>query len=350
MLNNIQKIKEEFLKELASIKTISALEILKKKYTSKKSELNKILKSLKDLTVDNKQEIGIQGNKLKNLILAEVVKKVEDIHALEISKKLETEKIDPSLPASLIKFGTMHPLNIVIEELTDIFGEIGFEVLANRDIEFDKYCFQNLNLPIGHPARDMQDSFYVNEEMVLSTHCTNMTARILTKMAEDQNFEGSYAAVSIGNVYRRDDDDSTHSHQFMQMDTVAISQKISFTNLKWILKYMCKRLFGEDVSIRLRPSLFPFTEPSVEVDVSCFKCAGKGCGICKNSGWIEILGSGIINEQVMRLNGLDSERNTALAFGVGLERIAMLKFGISNIRNLYENNVKFLEQFKFYGE
>ncbi|PPE06260.1 phenylalanine--tRNA ligase subunit alpha [Mesoplasma corruscae] len=350
MLNKIEAIKTLVIKELAVAKTVSEIEAIKKKNLSKDSELNAILKSLRSSEIENKTEVGMKGNELRNFINEQTTNKINELSKIENNIKLQNEKFDPSIPSSLIRLGTIHPLNIVVEELTDIFSEIGFDVLPNRDVEFDKFCFQNLNLPVGHPARDMQDSFYINEELVLSTHNTNMSARMLFKMAEEKNFEGSYANISIGNVYRRDDDDATHSHQFMQMDVLAVSKKINFTNLKWILKYMCKRLFGEDAKIRLRPSLFPFTEPSVEVDVSCFKCKGKGCSICKYSGWIEILGSGIINEQVMKLNGMDPSKNTALAFGVGIERIAMLKFGISNIRSLYENNIKFLEQFKFYGE
>ncbi|ATQ35557.1 phenylalanine--tRNA ligase subunit alpha [Mesoplasma entomophilum] len=350
MIKKINKIKEQFVSDLNKVKTVDDAEKLKKSLLGKESELSVILKSLKDSDAENKQAIGIASHELRTFITSTIDEFIARVKKEELDAKLASEKIDVSLTGSLAQFGTKHPLNIVVEEITQIFTEIGFDVLNGNDVESDEYCFQKLNLPVGHPARDMQDTFYINEETVLSTHCTHMTARVLTQMAEDKNFEGNYACVAIGNVYRRDDDDATHSHQFMQLDLLCIGKKITFANLKWVLKYMCKRLFGEEVNIRLRPSLFPFTEPSVEVDVSCFKCAGQGCSICKYSGWIEILGSGIINEQVMLLNGMDPEKNTALAFGAGIERIAMLKFGISNIRNLYENNVKFLEQFKFYGE
>ncbi|AVN63781.1 phenylalanine--tRNA ligase subunit alpha [Mesoplasma florum] len=350
MLKKINKIKDQFIYDLNKVKTIEEAEKLKKSLLGKESELSQILKSLKDSDINDKQAIGIASHELRTFIAATIVEFVARIKKEALDAKLASEKIDVSLTGTLARFGTKHPLNIVVEEITQIFTEIGFDVLNGNDVESDEYCFQKLNLPVGHPARDMQDTFYIDEETVLSTHCTHMTARVLTQMAKDENFEGNYACVAIGNVYRRDDDDATHSHQFMQLDLLCIGKKITFANLKWVLKYMCKRLFGEEVNIRLRPSLFPFTEPSVEVDVSCFKCSGKGCSICKYSGWIEILGSGIINEQVMLLNGMDPEKNTALAFGAGIERIAMLKFGISNIRNLYENNVQFLEQFKFYGE
>ncbi|WP_026389551.1 phenylalanine--tRNA ligase subunit alpha [[Acholeplasma] multilocale] len=351
MLDKLKLILKDFNEKLNEAKEQNQLEEVKRQFSGKESPLNEILKSMREATAEQRQEIGKVANEVRVEIANKLNEKFDAIAKAILREKLSKEKIDVSLSGTNVDFGTKHPLNLVIEEISDIFTEIGYEMVNGQEVEQDLYNFQNLNLPIGHPARDMQDTFYINEEVVMRTHCTNMTSRMLSNLAEQQAGETkNLAAISYGNVYRRDDDDATHSHQFMQIDGFAVGEKISFANLKWVLKYMCQRLFNENVNIRLRPSFFPFTEPSVEVDVSCFKCDGKGCSLCKQSGWIEILGAGMINQQVMELNGLNPEKTTGLAFGIGVERIAMLKFGINNIRNFYENNTKFLDQFKFYGE
>ncbi|AUF83468.1 phenylalanine--tRNA ligase subunit alpha [Mesoplasma syrphidae] len=350
MINKLTIILNEFNDQLNSAKGLEELEEVKKQFSGKDSPLNDILKGMREASVEERQEIGKLANQVRVEITNKLNLRFEDFNRAVLNEKLKAEQIDVSLPGTNLDFGTKHPLNLVIEEISDIFTEIGFEMVDGTEVELDLFNFQNLNLPIGHPARDMQDTFYINDEVVMRTHCTNETARMFTQISKTNSKSKNLAAISYGNVYRRDDDDATHSHQFMQVDGFALGEKISFANLKWVLKYMCQRLFNESVNIRLRPSFFPFTEPSVEVDVSCFKCDGKGCALCKQSGWIEILGSGMINDQVMELNGLDPKTQSALAFGIGIERIAMLKFGINNIRNFYENNTKFLDQFKFYGE
>ncbi|ATZ17149.1 phenylalanyl-tRNA synthetase subunit alpha [Williamsoniiplasma luminosum] len=350
MLEQIKQIKHNFEQQFKEVKTLSEIQVLKKEYLGKDSPLITILKSMRDADEQTKQEIGKQAN----LLLVEIANQLnelgETLNNEILNEQLKGERIDVSLPGMNLKFGSKHPLNLVIDEISQIFTEIGFEMVDGTEVEQDEFNFQKLNLPKDHPARDMQDTFYLDEESVLRTHCTNMTSRLLTKLANQRTDNQNLAAISYGNVYRRDDDDATHSHQFMQIDGFAVGEKISFANLKWVLRHMVKRLFNEKVNIRLRPSFFPFTEPSVEVDISCFKCAGVGCGLCKSSGWIEILGAGMINQQVMELNGLDPNKVTGLAFGIGIERIAMLKFGINNIRLFYENNVEFLTQFPFYGK
>ncbi|ATZ18649.1 phenylalanyl-tRNA synthetase subunit alpha [Williamsoniiplasma somnilux] len=351
MIAKITLILKDFNDQLNKVNNVEQLEEIKQQFTGKSSPLNEILKMMKDADATTKQELGKAANEARAKIANKLNLKLDVFNREILNRKLLNDKIDVSKPGTDFSFGTKHPLNLVIEEISDIFTEIGYEMINGTEVELDLYNFQNLNLPLGHPARDMQDTFYINEETVMRTHCTNMTSRMLSKLAQEQSGETkNLAAISYGNVYRRDDDDATHSHQFMQIDGFAVGPKISFANLKWVLKYMCKRLFNDSVNIRLRPSYFPFTEPSVEVDVSCFKCNGAGCALCKQSGWIEILGSGMINQQVLELNGLDPEKITGLAFGIGIERIAMLKFGVTNIRAFYENNVKFLDQFKFYGE
>lgn len=351
MINKLKQILIDFNTKLNEVVTIDQLEIVKKEFSGKDSPLNEILKSMRNADPITKQELGKAANEARVEIADKLNAIADKLNQTILNEKLKADKIDVSMPGIDLPFGTKHPLNLVLEEIADIFTEIGYEMVSGTEVELDLYNFQNLNLPIGHPARDMQDTFYIDEKTVMRTHSTNMTSRLLSQLAKEQKTTTkNLAAISYGNVYRRDDDDATHSHQFTQIDGFAIGEKISFANLKWVLKYMCQRLFDESVNIRMRPSFFPFTEPSVEVDVSCFKCAGTGCDLCKQSGWIEILGAGMINQQVLELNGIDHEQVSGLAFGIGIERICMLKFGINNIRSFYENNVKFLEQFKFYGE
>lgn len=350
MSKKIQNIESDFKKAIKDVKNLDDLENVKKIFSGKESPLNEILRSLKNVDDQTRKEIGGQANKLRQLIVQTLNEQFEHFNYLALVEKLKSNQIDVSLPGMKLDFGSTHPLNLVIEEIKTIFTEIGYQMVDGNEVESDLFNFQKLNLPKSHPARDMQDTFYLSEEQVLRTHATNMTARMLTELAKKPVEEQNLAVISYGNVYRRDDDDATHSHQFMQIDGFAVGQKISFANLKWVLTYLCQRLFGEKVKVRLRPSYFPFTEPSVEVDISCFKCQGEGCALCKQSGWIEILGAGMINEQVLTLNGLNPKEISGLAFGIGIERIAMLKFGITNIRAFYENNTKFLEQFTFYKE
>ncbi|WP_025251152.1 phenylalanine--tRNA ligase subunit alpha [Spiroplasma sabaudiense] len=349
MLNQLKELQIKFNEKIVNSSSRGDIEELKKEFIGKNSPLNSILQELRNADAQTRQEAGKLANEIKTQILNTINELQEKFDQDDLKLQLSSEKKDISLPGMNLSFGSKHPLNLVIEELSEIFSELGFEMVDGTEFEEDEYNFQRLNLPEGHPARDMQDTFYVNEKQVLRTHCTNMSSRILSKLSQTGSEIKQHGSVSFGNVYRRDVDDATHSHQFMQIDAFLIGPKISFANLKWILQYLCKRLFGDQVNIRMRPSYFPFTEPSAEVDLSCFKCLGQGCKLCKNSGWIEILGSGMFNENVLRLNGINPQKNTALAFGVGVERIAMLKYGISNIRDFYENDIRFLNQFHFFG-
>ncbi|AXK51301.1 phenylalanine--tRNA ligase subunit alpha [Spiroplasma alleghenense] len=349
MIDQLKELQINFNDRIKNSSSRESVEELKKEFMGKNSPLNAILQQLRNVDAQTRQEAGKLANEIKNQILGEINALQDKFDQEDLKSQLSSEKMDVSLPGLEMSFGSKHPLNLVIEELSEIFSELGFEMVDGTEFEEDEYNFQRLNLPEGHPARDMQDTFYVNEKEVLRTHCTNMSSRVLSELALLSGDVKQHGSVSFGNVYRRDVDDATHSHQFMQIDAFLIGPKISFANLKWILQYLCKRLFGDNVNIRMRPSYFPFTEPSAEVDLSCFKCCGSGCKLCKNSGWIEILGSGMFNENVLKLNGINPQKNTALAFGVGVERIAMLKYGISNIRDFYENDIRFLNQFHFFG-
>ncbi|ATX70815.1 phenylalanine--tRNA ligase subunit alpha [Spiroplasma clarkii] len=350
MLKKLEQILLDFEKQVKQVKTPADLDNVKSIYAGKDSPLTQVLKNLREVDPETRKLVGEKANETKTKIFGQINQIQDDFKYAELKKQLENEKVDLTLPGINLTKGTKHPLNLVIEEIADIFKGLGYDMIDGTEFETDEFCFQKLNLPVGHPARDMQDTFYVDKNTVLRTHCTNMTARLLTNLAKTKVAEKNLAAISYGNVFRRDDDDATHSHQFTQIDGFAVGKKISFANLKWILEYMCKRLFAPTTEIRMRPSYFPFTEPSVEVDITCVTCAGLGCKICKFTGWIEILGAGMIAPEVIELNGLDPSQVGGLAFGIGVERVAMLKFGIKNIRDFYENDTRFLQQFKFFGD
>ena len=257
-----------------------------------------------------------------------------------VKSEKEKEKIDVTLPATKVKRGSEHPLNRVIEEVEDLFVSMGYDVVSGPELETDEYCFERLNLPKGHPARDMQDSFYITSEYLLRTQTSAVQAR--TMMANTE--KTPIRVICPGKTYRKEDD-ATHSHQFNQVEGLVIDKNISFADLKGTLEIFMKKMLGENTQLRFRPSYFPFTEPSYEVDVSCFKCGGKGCNLCKQTGWIELLGSGIVHPNVLKMNGYDPEIYSGFAFGTGLDRLAMFKYGITDMRLLYTNDVKFLSQF-----
>ena len=261
----------------------------------------------------------------------------------ELNRKLEEEKIDITLPSSKTRRGSIHPVNRIIEDIEDLFVSMGYDVVSGPELETDEYCFERLNLPKGHPARDMQDSFYITDEYLLRTQTSAVQAR--TMMANTE--KTPIRMITCGKTYRREDD-ATHSHQFNQIEGLVIDKKernISLADLKGTLEVFVRKIIGKNSELRFRPSYFPFTEPSYEVDVSCFKCGGKGCNLCKNTGWIEVLGAGIVHPNVLKMNGYDPEKYGGFAFGTGIDRLAMFRYGITDIRYLYTNDVRFLSQF-----
>ncbi len=259
-----------------------------------------------------------------------------------ILNQIENEKIDITLPAETFKYGTLHPLTVVQQEIEDIFVAMGYSVVEGPEVEFDEYNFERANIPHDHPARDMQDTFFVDVERLLRTQTTAIQMRVLEKEGNNMPIK----VVCPGKVYRKDDDDATHSHQFIQIEGLVVGENITLADLKGTLELMARSMFGPEREIRLRQSYFPFTEPSQEIDVSCHICGGKGCPTCKGTGWIEILGSGMINPKVLERAGIDSDKYSGFAFGVGVERVAMLKYGIDDIRNFYTNDARFLETYK----
>ena len=343
MQEQISKIKEMALQKIQEVKDLRLLNDLKVSVLGKKGELTQVLRGMGSLSPEERPKIGELVNKVRDEIESKIKQKEEEFKADEMKEKLQNETIDISLPGTKIKRGSKHPVNRVIEEIEDLFVSMGYDVVEGPELETDEYCFERLNLPKGHPARDMQDSFYITNEYLLRTQTSSVQARTMLEKGGKEPIR----MICAGKTYRREDD-ATHSHQFGQVEGLVIDKKdknVSLADLKGTLEVFVKKLIGKNSELRFRPSYFPFTEPSYEVDVSCFKCGGKGCNLCKQTGWIEVLGAGIVHPNVLKMNGYDPEEYGGFAFGTGLERLAMFKYGIPDMRYLYANDVRFLRQF-----
>lgn len=340
MKEQIEKIQNEALEKICAAKDLKELNDIRVKYLGKKGELTSVLRGMGSVSPEERPIIGALVNTCKDELEEKISEKEKELQELELQEKLEKEQIDITLPSQKIKRGSKHPLNRVIEEVEDLFVSMGYDVVSGPELETDEYCFERLNLPKGHPARDMQDTFYITTEYLLRTQTSSVQARTMMENKEKTPIR----VICPGKTYRRDDD-ATHSHQFGQIEGLVIDEGISLAHLKGTLEVFVKHMLGEDSKLRFRPSYFPFTEPSYEVDVSCFKCGGKGCNLCKQTGWIEILGSGMVHPNVLKMNGYDPEKYSGFAFGTGLDRLAMFKYGITDIRLLYANDVRFLNQF-----
>lgn len=337
----LDEIKKEAIVKIEAATTMQELNELRAYYMGKKSPLAEIMKTLASATIEEKKTIGAASNKVKQEIELAIANKRVAIENAEINAQLEKEAIDVTMDGYQFKNGSMHLLNKVIEELEDIFISMGYSIAEGPEVEVDVFNFEMLNVPKGHPARDMQDSFYINENVLVRTQTSPVQVRTLLEAAGKP-----VKIVCPGKVYRRDDDDATHSHQFMQFEGLVVDKNITMSDLKGTLSLLMKKMFGENRSIRFKPSYFPFTEPSVEVDVSCFKCGGKGCPMCKHTGWIEVLGAGMVHPNVLKGAGYDPEVYRGFAFGVGIERVTMLRHNIDDIRNFYTNDYRFLKQFE----
>ena len=342
LFEKLQELRDQGLSEIDKAKTEEKLNDVRVKLVGRKSELTEILHSMKDVEPEKRREIGQKVNKVRDLFNQKLDDAKNEIVEKLVKEQLEKEAIDVTLPGREEHLGTKHPINIILDDLEKYFIGMGFKVAQGPEIETDHYCFEMMNLPKDHPARDMQETFYIDSEDLLRSQTSGDQAREL----ERHDFsKGPLKMVGPGKVYRRDDDDATHSHQFMQMEGLVVDKNITMGDLKGTLELMAKHVFGQDRETRLRPSYFPFTEPSVEMDVSCFNCNGKGCSICKYTGWIEVLGAGMVHPNVLENAGVDSNVYGGFAFGVGLDRFAILKYGIDDIRDFYTNDVRFLEQF-----
>ncbi|QRZ30622.1 phenylalanine--tRNA ligase subunit alpha [Lactococcus cremoris] len=338
----IEDLRKRTLSDLLSVADEKTLNNLRTVMLGKKGELTEILKGMKDLTNEERPVIGALANAFRDEFGAKFEAKKLEIEQAVMNAALESESWDVTLPGKAQKKGSRHILTQTQEEIEEIFLGMGYEIVDGYEVETDYYNFERMNLPKDHPARDMQDTFYITNEVLLRTHTSPMQAR--TMDAHDFS-KGGLRMIAPGRVYRRDTDDATHSHQFHQIEGLVVDKNITMADLKGTLDLVMKKMFGQERELRWRPSYFPFTEPSVEVDISCFKCGGKGCNVCKHTGWIEILGAGMVHPNVLEMSGLDSSVYSGFAFGLGQERIAMLRYGINDIRGFYQDDVRFLEQF-----
>ncbi len=341
MQEKVEMLCKEIEEKISNITNLKDLTDLKAEYMGKKGIITELQSGIKDAV--DKKEYGMQVNTVRTTFNEKYENKLKELQEEELNRKLESEKIDVTLPSKRIRQGSKHPMTRIQEELEDLFVSMGYDVYDGPEIETDENCFQKLNLPIGHPARDAQDTFYLENEYenyLLRSQTSTGQVRVMEANVE----KGPIRVVCPGKVYRRDDD-ATHSHQFMQMEGLVIDENVSMADLKGTLETFCKKLLGEKTDVRFRPSFFPFTEPSVEVDATCFKCGGKGCPLCKQTGWIEVLGAGMVHPDVLKMSGYDPEKYQGFAFGTGLDRFAMFRFGITDIRTIYGNDVRFLNQF-----
>ncbi|WP_438446545.1 phenylalanine--tRNA ligase subunit alpha [Gorillibacterium sp. sgz5001074] len=341
MRERLEALRTEALQELAGVSGLPELNELRVKYLGKKGALTEILRGMGGLSAEERPVIGQVGNEVRAAIEEVIGRKQEEFQQAETEARLREETIDVTLPGRTSAAGALHPLSKVIQEIEDIFIGMGYTVEEGPEVEQDYYNFEALNLPKNHPARDMQDSFYITEDILMRTH----TSPVQVRTMERKKGEVPVKIICPGKVYRRDDDDATHSHVFTQIEGLVIDRNIRMSDLKGTLLQFVREMFGPNTQIRMRPSFFPFTEPSAEVDVSCFGCGGHGCRICKQTGWLEILGSGMVHPRVLEMAGYDPSEYSGFAFGMGVERIAMLKYGVDDIRHFYTNDLRFLRQF-----
>lgn len=339
MLAQLEKLRDEALDEIAAASGSVALNEIRIKYLGKKGLLTAILRGMGGLSSEERPKFGELANQVRQGIEAELERKGALLVSQEQQARLEREKVDIHLPGRKPRAGHPHPLQLVLEEVEDIFIGLGFTIAEGPEVETDYYNFEALNLPPDHPTRDMQDSLYITPEILLRTQTSPVQVRAMEK-----HHPNPIRIIAPGRVYRRDALDASHSPMFTQVEGLVVDEEITFGDLKGTLTVFARKMFGEDRQIRFRPSFFPFTEPSAEVDVSC-SCAGKGCRVCKGTGWLEILGSGSVNPTVLRMSNYDPEKVSGFAFGMGIERIAMLKYDINDIRVFYENDLRFLGQF-----
>ncbi len=342
----LEELAQVSITKIEASESLKEVEELRVKLLGKKGELTDLLKMMRDLSKEERPVIGKLANEIRDDLTARIGEKKEALEIKALNERLTAETIDVTLPGRPLKKGQTHVIHQVMEEMEDLFLGMGYNIIEGTEIVSDYLNFERVNVPQDHPARDMQDSFYVNDEYLLRTQ----TSAVQPLVIEEHDYsKGPLKVISPGKVYRRDSDDATHSHQFHQIEGVVVDEGITMADLMGTLEVMSKEIFGSEREVRFRPSYFPFTEPSVEVDVSCFKCNGAGCNICKKSGWIEILGAGMIHPNVLEMSNVDSSKYSGFAFGVGPDRMAMLKYGIDDIRHFYLNDQRFLSQFSQEG-
>ena len=339
MKQQLQNIELAAKQELEKIHDSAELESLRVKFLGKKGELTAILKQMSTLSAEERPVIGQLANKIRADIEEAISARSAELKAALAARRLKEEKLDVTLTGKPLKVGKLHPYNAVLNEIEEIFLGMGFDIAEGPEVEYDYYNFEALNLPPDHPARDTQDTFYISDNVLLRTQTSSIQVHVM------ENQKPPIRIIAPGRVYRSDALDATHSPIFHQMEALVVDKGITMADLNGTLEMLMKRLYGEDCKIRLRPHHFPFTEPSAEVDITCFNCGGKGCSMCKNEGYVELLGAGMVHPKVLRQCGIDPEVYSGFAFGLGLERIVMAKYGINDMRLLYENDLRFLNQF-----
>ena len=338
MKEELESLQREVVISISQASTEKEISEIRVKYLGKKGSITQVLKSLGTLPESERREVGKEANQLKESTEARIEEALLRIRERERREALEREKIDVTLPGRRIPIGKRHPLTQTLDEIIDIFSRLGFEVVEGPEVELDYYNFEALNIPQGHPAREMQATFFISDDVVLRTHTSPVQVRTMEKKRPPVR------VICPGAVYRCDSD-PTHSPMFHQVEGLLVDRGITFADLKGVLTVFVHQMFGKETRLRFRPSFFPFTEPSAEIDIECFICGGKGCGVCSNTGWLEILGSGMVDPAVYKFVNYDPEEVTGFAFGMGIERIAMLKFGINDIRLFFTNDLRFLRQF-----
>ncbi|MFG5919340.1 phenylalanine--tRNA ligase subunit alpha [Sneathia vaginalis] len=338
MEDKITKIEEQILKELKNVISLDKLNEVRVKALGKKSEFSMLLKEMVNLSGDERKELGKRINETKNLIKDRIDEAALNIRENIKKERIKKESIDISLPGKKQNHGSLHPITKTVLEIKSIVSEMGFDISDGPEVELVKYNFDALNIPKTHPSREKTDTFYITDEVVLRTQTSPMQIRYMLE------HKPPFRMISLGKVYRPDYDVS-HTPMFHQVEGLMVGEDVSFANFKAMLELIVKRIFGQERKVRFRPHFFPFTEPSAEMDVECGVCKGKGCRVCKNSGWLEILGSGMVNPKVLEAGGIDPKKYQGFAFGIGLERVTMLKYGIDDLRAFFENDIRFLEQF-----
>ena len=339
MKAQLEALRAEALEELKALESPKELEDFRVRYMGKKGSVTGLLRSMGALPAEERPVMGQLVNQLRQELEDAVAEKYQAVQAKLQKEQLEKEKLDVTMPGKKVASGGLHPLNVVLDDIIDIFQSMGFDVIDGPEVETDYYCFQALNVPEDHPARDMQDTFYLTDNLLLRTQTSAAQARTM------ETTKPPIRVICPGRVYRADEVDATHSPVFHQIEGLVIDKGVTMCDLKGVLEQFAHEIYGEDTQIHFRPSFFPFTEPSVEVDVTCSACGGKGCRVCKGAGWIEILGAGMVHPRVLEMGGIDPEEYSGFAFGIGLDRLTTTRYKISDIRLLFENDLRFLEQF-----
>ena len=340
MREQIESMRLQLVTDLEAVSGTPALEALRVKVLGKKGELTALLRGMGQLAPEERPQAGQMINQAREAFEALLDEKQQAVRAMERAEALKRETIDVTEPRDILKPGSAHPVTLELREMVECFAGMGFEVVEGPEVELDHYNFELLNIPKNHPARDAQDTFYIDENQVLRTHTSPMQARTMLSR------KPPIRIICPGRVYRADEVDATHSPVFHQLEGLVVDRDVTMADLRGTLEAFAKRLYGQDVTTRFRPSFFPFTEPSAEVDLTCMACHGAGCRVCKGTGWIEVLGSGMVNPKVLEMCGIDSKVYSGFAFGIGLERLALLRYGIRDMRLLYEGDMRFLSQFR----